>query len=107
MQTRGSYSGVKRNIEVKTLIVRGNNHSDCAHSCRYCPIGRKRSVITLERYELFVRRVQQWIDIPAIDHGFGTIAACHAGNQVERPISNVTTKSSPVSRPRARRGRST
>src|SRR5580698_931440 len=44
-------SDVKRIIEFKGLIVRGNNHSDCAHSCRYCPIGRKRSIITLEHYE--------------------------------------------------------
>jgi hypothetical protein len=54
-------SDVKRIIEFKGLIVRGNNHSDCAHSCRYCPIGRKRSIITLEHYERFVKRVQQWI----------------------------------------------
>jgi hypothetical protein len=51
---------MRRAVEVKTLIVRGNNRSDCSHSCRYCPIGRKRSVIALERYAVFVERVQAW-----------------------------------------------
>ncbi len=52
---------MKRRIQPHTLIIRGNNRSDCAHGCRYCPIKRKRSVVERDRFAAFVERVREWV----------------------------------------------
>lgn len=47
-------------VTITAVNIRGNNFSDCAHGCRYCPIKRKHSPIDLDRYERFVLRLREW-----------------------------------------------
>jgi hypothetical protein len=47
-------------VQVTGAHIRGNIYSNCAHSCRYCPISRKQSPIALDRYEKLVMRFREW-----------------------------------------------